>query len=528
MDAIETREIDGTGIIAESLLARQVEVVLEVGDGKLAKSAVDGFAEAETAVVGLSNSSPTAVLLEDGEHVVVVAHGFEIEEQGRMALDSESGRGQERAFKAVADPVAQDAAGRADGFAVGFLVVGDVDIEEALDFVGSLEGLEDAQFTGIEAVGGNGHQLAFRGLRFRFMEMRLCQASVSDGETVERMQGVGARMGRMKKAEWIVGAASLLLAAGVARLTGQESSAVTKTGGAQQLVVLDTDIGDDIDDAFALALVLRSPELKLLGVTTAFGDTELRARLVDRYLAAVGRGNIPVAAGVRTAEANHLSQAAYALQAPARKYADGVEFLLSQIRIHPGEVTLIAIGPLFNVQAAIERDPATFKKLKRVVIMGGSVYRGYDTNGDTHQPPSAEWNIRCDPAGARALLGAGVPVFVMPLDSTQVHLENPELGMVFAHGSTLTDQLTLLYHQWAGQQGAGNKGWRSPTLYDPVAVTYAIHPELCPATPMRLEVDEAGLTKPVAGEPNAEVCLHSDEKGFLDLLVARITGDTTQ
>jgi inosine-uridine nucleoside N-ribohydrolase len=316
--------------------------------------------------------------------------------------------------------------------------------------------------------------------------------------------------------------ALLLVASGPARMSGQTTSAASKSDKAPQLAVLDTDIGDDIDDAFALALVLRSPELRLLGVTTAFGDTELRARLVDRYLAAVGRSDIPVAAGVQTPATNHFTQAAYARQSKPRKYPDGVEFLLSQIRAHPGQITLIAIGPLFNVQAAIERDPTTFRKLKRVVIMGGSVYRGYDSGktGDTHQPPSPEWNIRCDPAGARALLGSGVPVFVMPLDSTQVHLENPALGAVFAHGSSLTDQLTLLYHQWAGA-----KEWRSPTLYDLVAVTYAIRPDLCPASPLRLEVDDHGLTKPVDGAPNAQVCLHSDEKGFLDLLLSRISGE---
>jgi inosine-uridine nucleoside N-ribohydrolase len=151
----------------------------------------------------------------------------------------------------------------------------------------------------------------------------------------------------------------------------------TQPAGAQmpQLAILDTDIGDDIDDAYALALALRSPELKLLGIATTYGDTELRARLVDRYLAAVGRSDIPVAAGPATAHQNVLTQTAYARQAPERKHADAVEFLLDQIRAHPGEITLIAIGPLVNVGAAIERDAATFSKLKRVVLMGGSVAR---------------------------------------------------------------------------------------------------------------------------------------------------------
>jgi purine nucleosidase len=332
-----------------------------------------------------------------------------------------------------------------------------------------------------------------------------------------------ATMGGMKTARLFGALAALaLLAAGSAVMNSQAAPAAPRTPGAEpQLVILDTDIGDDIDDAFALALVLRSPELRLLGVETAFGDTELRARLVDRYLKAIGRQDIPVMAGVET-KSVHFTQAAYAKQSPALKHKGAVDFLLGQIRVHPEQITLVAIGPLFNVQAAIARDPATFKKLKRVVIMGGSVYRGYDgKDGSRQSAPSPEWNILCDPAGAAALLGSGVPVFVMPLDSTQIHLENPALGAVLAHGSPLTDQLTLLYHQWTGANE-----WRRPTLFDPVAVTYVIRPNLCPATPMRLEVDDKGFTKPVEGVPNAQVCLHSDEKGFLEFLLGRIAGET--
>jgi inosine-uridine nucleoside N-ribohydrolase/predicted GH43/DUF377 family glycosyl hydrolase len=303
---------------------------------------------------------------------------------------------------------------------------------------------------------------------------------------------------------------------------GKDSGGAFHGIGEPQLVILDTDIGDDLDDAFALGLALRSPELKILGITTAFGDTELRARLVDRYLHAIGRDQIPVTAGVQTPHDNVFTQMAYARQWPERHDADGVLFLLEQIREHPGQITLIAIGPQNNIEAAIQRDPATFRKLKRVVMMGGSVYRGYDGRDGQRRPPDAEWNINRDSAGARALLASGVPVFMMPLDSTQIHLETKEREEIFAHGSPLTDQLTLLYHQWkAGTEGHPD----APTLFDPVAVTYAIRPDLCPATPMRLEVDDKGFTRPVDGAPNAQVCLKSDEQGFLGLLLERLTGD---
>jgi len=341
-----------------------------------------------------------------------------------------------------------------------------------------------------------------------------------------------------------------VFAAGPAGAVGQTAS----TGGQPaaempQFVILDTDIGDDIDDAFALALALRSPEIRLLGITTAFGDTELRAKLVDRYLDAVCEGGevgIPVVPGVPTPHENVFTQAAYAKQelrrcaggiAPGdlgrrlkewplwdaeRKHDDAAGFLLRQIRQwYPSKITLIAIGPLFNIQAAIERDPETFRKLKRVVMMGGSIYRGYDGKSGERRPAAAEWNISRDPAGLKALLASGVPVFMMPLDSTQIHLEEDERERIFRFGSPLTDQLTLLYHQWK----FGDAYQTTPTLFDPVAVAYAVHPELCPMTPMRLEVDDKGFTRPVDGVPNAQVCLKSDEKGFLELLLGRIAKD---
>jgi inosine-uridine nucleoside N-ribohydrolase len=155
--------------------------------------------------------------------------------------------------------------------------------------------------------------------------------------------------------------------------------------------------------------------------------------------------------------------------------------------------------------------------------MGGSIERGYDdAKTGARRPPDAEWNINRDPAGARALLAAGVPVYMMPLDSTQVHLATREREAIFSHGSPLTDQVTLLYHQWM----AGTE-WHSPTptLFDPVAVTYAFRPELCPSKPMHIDVDDKGFTRQGEGAPNAQVCLQSDEKGFLDLLLNRIDGD---
>jgi purine nucleosidase len=311
----------------------------------------------------------------------------------------------------------------------------------------------------------------------------------------------------------------LAVLAGQGALMAHGQAASVSKQARPQLVWVDTDIGDDIDDAFALGLILRSPELKVLGISTAFGDTETRARLVDRFLAGTGVKGIPVTAGVHSETDNAMTQRTYAEQFPAGKHADGVGALLEQIRQHPGEVTLIAIGPLPNIGAAIDRDPETFRKLHRVVMMGGSINRGYDGKNGELRPPDAEWNINRDPKDAAKLLAAGVPIFMMPLDSTQIHLETAARDAIFAAGNPVTDQLTLLYHQWVANTPNHSP---TPTLFDPVAAAYTYRPDLCPMQPMRIDVDDKGFTRKVSGEPNVQVCLKSDEEGFRALLIERL------
>lgn len=310
---------------------------------------------------------------------------------------------------------------------------------------------------------------------------------------------------------------AVLLLAGV--LTEGRSTHAQAPEKSPQLVWIDTDIGDDIDDAFALGLILRSPELKVLGISTTFGDTELRARITDRFLAAQNEKRIRVYAGPPSVTDNPMTQAAYGKQFPDHKHSDGVTAMLAAIKAHPGQVTLIALGPLFTVGATIDGDPATFRKLKRVVMMGGSIERGYDGKQGERRPADAEWNINRDPKDAQKLLAAGVPLYLAPLDSTQIHLDPEAREKLFAVGNPLTDQLTLLYHQWKGLSWDHSP---TPTLFDPVAAAYTFRPDLCPMTPMRLEVDDKGFTKKIDGAPNANVCLKSDETAFLSMLLDRL------
>jgi inosine-uridine nucleoside N-ribohydrolase len=298
---------------------------------------------------------------------------------------------------------------------------------------------------------------------------------------------------------------------------GAQSATVQNT--AKTKIILDTDIGDDIDDAFALALAMRSPEIEIVGITTAWGDTTLRAGLVQRFLKENGAPEIPIAVGIATRSAATFSQARWAQDgARFEKQLDAVDFLLEQAQKNPGEITLVAIGPLTNVGAAIERDAATFKKFKRVVLMGGSIRKGYgDLGYSPDRGPQPEYNIYSDVAAAQKLFASGVPIFMMPLDSTQLMLDEVKRNILFSAGTVMTNSLAALYYQWVERN-------RTPTatLFDVMPVAYVAQPELCPVTEFHITVDAQGFTRPGAGAANASACLASDSERFFRFVLPRL------
>lgn len=302
-------------------------------------------------------------------------------------------------------------------------------------------------------------------------------------------------------------------------VAGSKFANAQKMAATPQKVILDTDIGDDIDDAYALSLVLTSPELKLLGVTTAWGDTGLRAQLVEGLLCKVGKQDIPVFIGVPTKANNVFTQASWAsrFSRPADTDTDAIAWMAKTIRANPGQITLIEIAPLSNVGALIDRDPAAFHMLKRVVMMGGSIHRGYgDLGYAPNHGPSAEYNIAMDVAAAKKLFASGVPITMAPLDSTQLKLDEVMRSILFHKSTPLTDSLEVLTQEWSGGSSA------TPTLFDVMAVEAAIDGDLCPSQPMHIEIDDRGYTRPEAGKTNALVCLHSDSDRFFQFLLPRL------
>jgi len=310
------------------------------------------------------------------------------------------------------------------------------------------------------------------------------------------------------------------LALSCAMLTVSASAAPER-----QQVIVDMDIGDDIDDSFALALLLQSPEIEIVGITTAWGDTALRAQLVERMLRETGHSGIPIATGIATTgNPQPFTQARYAQRGQPVAALPAVDFLLEHIRRQPGKITLLALGPLTNVGAAIERDAATFGKLKQVVMMGGSVRSGYRKSQYVPaRPADKEYNIASEVKGAQRLFTSGVPIVMMPVDSTQIRLDEVERNALLGHGSPVTDALALMYHQWINAY----QPWSSnmPSLFDVVPVAWLLDPTVCPTTPLRIAVTADGYTREVAGKPNAAVCLASNQSRFFEIFMGRLLAD---
>ena len=275
-------------------------------------------------------------------------------------------------------------------------------------------------------------------------------------------------------------------------------------------VIIDTDVGDDIDDAFALCVALADPRLKVLGVTTAWGDTRTRVLLVRRLLAALGRHDVVVAQGPATKNPVPFTQKKWALaEADTAPAPDAIEYLRTQARQRPGEITLIALAPMSNIEALAHRDRDALRAFKQVVMMGGSIRAGYKLGGAIPvAEPSAEYNVASAPQGLIELLESQVPVRMFPLDSTQIKFEEVHRDRLFAYGSPATDALALLYHQW---RLLNSWGQITPTLFDVVPVAWLLQPASCPVQPLRIAVDTRGYTREVSGAPNVEACLSVDE-----------------
>ena len=261
-------------------------------------------------------------------------------------------------------------------------------------------------------------------------------------------------------------------------------------------VLFDTDIGTCVDDVLALAVVLGSPEVRLAGVTCVYGDVGLRARMVRKLLDLHGSRGIPV---LRGASAPLLGlQPIYweghegegllgpgddTLEAPDETMEDAVDFIIRTVREQPGQIHLLALGPLTNVALAMQREPRVARDLAGLLIMGG-VLRG----PEQLDRPYVEHNIRCDPEAAHLVFTSGAAITLVPLDvTTRVRLAADGVARIAAVGTPFH---TAVAEQVRRDPRFVQDGYSY--LHDPLAAALLVAPELVGYETVHVDVELAG------------------------------------
>lgn len=285
-------------------------------------------------------------------------------------------------------------------------------------------------------------------------------------------------------------------------------------------VHLDTDIGSDVDDALALALLLGSPEIQLTGISTVYGDTLLRARLASR-IARTARPHldIPIASGTGTPRsgrevwwAGHEGRLHADLEREDVVSLSGVDMLTRNAAAQPGAIDLLAIGPLTNVADALDHDQSFQANTPRVVIMGG----------DFGPNPAAEHNIVCDVVAAERVLASDLQLVFGGLDLTQqVRLEPDDVDKIGGAGD-IGDMLRAEISEWWRFHG---NAWSIP--HDPLVALWLISPEIFTVETRHVTLDVDGVFHTV--QPGAEngraitVITGVDSRAAREEMVQRIT-----
>jgi inosine-uridine nucleoside N-ribohydrolase len=280
-----------------------------------------------------------------------------------------------------------------------------------------------------------------------------------------------------------------------------------------QKIIIDTDPGDDVDDVLAITFALLRPELDVRAITTVTGDTVKRARLIAKLLTVLQRSDVEIGAGMplpllsldRERQRYWMEQTGYRLnhypwvsqsEAFPEIQEDGIGLMARVIRENPGQITLVAIGPLTNVAVLLRRYPEVADQLRGIAIMGGELELGRKEN-----------NIVTDPVSADVVFTSGVPLFVGTWSVTRGFVLSPEdCARIKAAGTPLTDALSACIELWWPHK-AHKAG---PVMYDLAPILWSYDPSFYPSESRAIRVETrdpetTGMTLPAGGEPNAEV-----------------------
>jgi inosine-uridine nucleoside N-ribohydrolase len=323
-------------------------------------------------------------------------------------------------------------------------------------------------------------------------------------------------------------AAALVIFCGCEQQLGTKSvsSHVGKNG--KIAVILDTDICDDIDDTWALAMLLQSPEFDIKLITTAVGDTTARTKVVAKMLQTAGRTDIPIGTGIAIGDmktghrqdgwVKDFDLSKY----PGKIYPDGVQAMIDTIMNSPEPITLIAIGPLPNVAAALEREPNIAKKA-RFVGMHGSIRWSFNDKSK----PQKEYNVVSFIKASQTVFTADWGMTITPLDTCGlVMLRGDKYRKVRDCNSPITKAIIENYRVWtkSGNINEAQAGSRSSTLFDTVAIYLAMKRDLVEMEKLGIRVTDDGYTA-IDGKAKKINCAMKWKNlgAFEDFLVERLT-----
>jgi purine nucleosidase len=314
-------------------------------------------------------------------------------------------------------------------------------------------------------------------------------------------------------------------------------------------VLLDTDLsmgepGSEIDDGFALALAVADPGISLELVTTVNGNTDVdtATRLTLQLLDRLGRPDIPVVPGAAGPlrhpwHPGHTgpSVTADTTVSVASPSGHAATALVERVLAAPGEVTLVAIGPLTNVALALSLEPDLAARVKEIVVMGGVFLKHTNVAA-----MPGEFNIWVDPDAAAVVLGSGAPLRFVGLDVTeQVRLTREHAGEMAARGSGFARFAAEFTQSWIDHQEQANPGdvarHGSCAMHDPLAVAVVTRRDLVTWRPAHVAVETAGeitrgvtvadlLTSEHPPAANCEIATTVDVAAFTDLFLDRLAG----
>lgn len=287
-------------------------------------------------------------------------------------------------------------------------------------------------------------------------------------------------------------------------------------------VILDTDLGDDIDDTWALCQMLAMPEIDLKLIVTASDNTPEKTKLVAKILDAVGRTDIPLATGIQTTE-KELNHGAWAEGFSLRDYkgkviSDGVQAIIDTIRASDEKIVLCVIGPQTNIGAAVEMAPDIAEKAE-IVSMAGSVFVGYEGKPE----PQPEWNVMRDVPAIRKVFAAPWKITLAPLDICgTLQLKGDRYKKVAESEHPFAKTTIANYDQWVHRK---NFQQESSILFDTVAVHLCVTDKWIKMKEVPLSIDDAGKTvvDNEKGRPVQCAVEWTDREAYEEMLVKLLT-----